>query len=291
MCIRDRNTPTQGPNYAINSTILNNITLGGGWFNNPYGEGTDTEVSGWDVNTLTAGYDVWPTRTASKYSEYEPKGACAVPTGCTPPITMYFPTTDYCTGATPTSSCVGFTGAMSATSMPMTLTDYHGFELLAGLSLIHIYIAGTVNTELHYSYQCDNNSGFWRVGNLSPSFSWNLTTIPCSLANLTWHHIVFRGHRIAGDTSCSGHPAEYYDSITIDGTVNATIPTECSTVLPGGWSEQTGFNFQQDMGSSAATLTQYVDEVNFTSINPAGAFTLANGVATNPSSYNDVQNM
>ena len=201
-----------------------------------------------------------------------------------------------CASAT-ASDCLWFYNAPAEDSDTSLTADFwmyldaNGSTANAFEFVMFQYIAGTVNTELHYSYQCDNNSGFWRVGNLSPSFSWNLTTIPCSLANLTWHHIVFRGHRIAGDTSCSGHPAEYYDSITIDGTVNATIPTECSTVLPGGWSEQTGFNFQQDMGSSAATLTQYVDEVNFTSINPAGAFTLANGVATNPSSYNDVQNM
>ncbi len=128
----DDDTISQGPNYARNNIVQNNITLGGGWYNNPWGEGTDTQITGWDVHTLVAGYDVFPIRTASKYTEFETSGACAQPAGCSPPVTMYFPTTDYCSGATPTSACVGFAGAMSASSMPMTLTDYHGFELMAG---------------------------------------------------------------------------------------------------------------------------------------------------------------
>ena len=132
--ITDENEFAQGPNYARNNTLLNNIVIGGGWFNNPLGEGTNTEIFGWDVNTLTAGYNVWPTRTASNYTEFEPTGGCAVPTGCSPPVTMYFPSTPYCTGSTPTSSCVGFIGAMSASSMPLTLADYHNWALVASSS-------------------------------------------------------------------------------------------------------------------------------------------------------------
>ncbi|MGA7220428.1 MAG: hypothetical protein WBX38_19085 [Candidatus Sulfotelmatobacter sp.] len=130
--ITDEDEFASGPNYARNSVLRDSITTGGGWYNNPLGEGTNTELFGWDVGSLIAGHMVWPTRTASKYTEYESTGACARPAGCSPPATMYFPASDYCSGATPTSACVGFAGAMSASSMPMTLTDYHGFELLSG---------------------------------------------------------------------------------------------------------------------------------------------------------------
>jgi hypothetical protein len=127
--ITDENEFASGPNYARNNVLRDSITTGGGWYNNPLGEGTNTELFGWDVRSLIAGHMVWPTRTASKYTEYEPTGTCAQPAGCSPPVTMYFPASDFCASSAPTSACVGFVGAMSASSMPMTLPDYHNFAL------------------------------------------------------------------------------------------------------------------------------------------------------------------
>jgi hypothetical protein len=130
------NSPGQhGPNYQIHALLRDSILLGA-WFNNPPGEGTPSETFNFDITSLTADHLVWPTRTASKYTEYGNNtafaaGPCTTPTGCNPPVSMYFPTTDYCTGATSTSACVGFIGAMSLPSgpMPLTLNDYHNYAL------------------------------------------------------------------------------------------------------------------------------------------------------------------
>jgi len=131
------NTPAgNGPHYQINGLVRDNITLSGGWFNSSRTEGTSTETFDYDITSLTADHNVWPTRTASNYTEYGNNtafaaGPCTTPTGCNPPLSMYFPATDYCTGATSTSACVGFIGAMSLPSgpMPLTLNDYHNFAL------------------------------------------------------------------------------------------------------------------------------------------------------------------
>jgi hypothetical protein len=127
------NNASVGPNRQINMLFQNDLMLGGGWFTPGPGEGTATETFNYDVTTMTANYLVWPTRTASKYTEYgnnpfAPASTCTGG-GCSPPNTMYFPATPYCTGSTSSSACVGFVGAMSASSMPLTLADYHNFAL------------------------------------------------------------------------------------------------------------------------------------------------------------------
>jgi hypothetical protein len=124
---------SKGPQYALNGLVRDSIILGtGGW--KATTEGTASETFSWDFNTLTADHLVWPGRTAASYTEYGNNqnfsaGPCTTPTGCNPPVSIYFPATDYCTGATPTSACVGFTGAMTASSMPLVLNDYHNFAL------------------------------------------------------------------------------------------------------------------------------------------------------------------
>jgi hypothetical protein len=127
------NNVTDGPNFQQNALLRDSIFLGGGWVGS-LGEGTPVEKFNYDITSMSADHLVWPTRTASHYTEYGnnpsyPDTAGCAGAGCSPPTTMYFPTTPYCTGATSTSACVGFTGAMSASSMPLTLPDYHGFEL------------------------------------------------------------------------------------------------------------------------------------------------------------------
>ncbi|MFZ0817878.1 MAG: hypothetical protein WAM78_20305 [Candidatus Sulfotelmatobacter sp.] len=128
--------PTSGGNYQINTLLRDSVVLGNGW-NAGQGsitEGKPTESFNYDYTTMSVDHMVWPTRTASNYTEYGnnpsyPDSAGCNGAGCSLPNTMYFPGLPYCTGATSTSSCVGFAGAMSATSMPLTLSDYHGFEL------------------------------------------------------------------------------------------------------------------------------------------------------------------
>jgi hypothetical protein len=92
------------------------------------GEGNPTEIFNYDYTSLTAGFNVWPTRTASKYNDYGndsgsglPGGACTG-AGCNPPTTSFFPAT---------SAAVGFSCAGCAVSVPLTLSDYHGYGLLS----------------------------------------------------------------------------------------------------------------------------------------------------------------
>ncbi|HEY1657991.1 MAG TPA: hypothetical protein VGG14_06575 [Candidatus Sulfotelmatobacter sp.] len=118
------NTPSIGPNFGLYSLVQNDITLGSGWFNNPVGVGTPTEDFDHDANSLTGDHAVWPTQTSSSYTAYGNNPS--FPAGS--PV-LYFPATPYCTGATSSSTCVGFVGAMNASSMPLTLPDYHQFEL------------------------------------------------------------------------------------------------------------------------------------------------------------------
>lgn len=126
-----------GPNYANNFTVLNSITLGG-WFNASPAipEGTPTEGYNWNPLTMTAAFDVWATRTAAKYTEYDnnstfPAGSCTG-AGCTPPVTMYYPSAN---------ALIGFSCSGCSTSVPLTLPDYHGYSLTPG----GVYAAGGAN--------------------------------------------------------------------------------------------------------------------------------------------------
>ncbi|MGD0571147.1 MAG: Ig domain-containing protein [Candidatus Sulfotelmatobacter sp.] len=122
--ITSSNAPHNWPNFQVNALLENSIFTGGGWFNNTVGEGTGTETFNYDYTSLTANDLVWPTRTSSKYTALGNNPFCpaAAPT-------MYFPITSYCADSTPTSSCIGFQGAMSVSSMPLTMNDYHDFAL------------------------------------------------------------------------------------------------------------------------------------------------------------------
>ena len=134
----DDNANAHGPNYQTNALLRDSIMLGGGWYNNPLGEGTSTETFNFDSSgSLSANHLVWPTRTNTKYTEFGnnasyPDSAGCTGSGCNPPVTMYFPATPYCSGSSPNSACVGFIGAMSASSMPLTLPDYHAYSLITG---------------------------------------------------------------------------------------------------------------------------------------------------------------
>jgi len=121
------NEATQGPNFEMNALLQNNIWVGlaggMGWDSNR-GTGCPTEQFNYDISSLTNDHEVWPGQTASKYCLYgnNPNFAVSSPQ-------IYTPATSYCTGATSSASCVGFSGAMSATAMPLTLPDYHSFGL------------------------------------------------------------------------------------------------------------------------------------------------------------------
>ena len=116
-----------GPNYMTDGLFQNDILVSnGGWVKSPLAEGCTTIDFMTDTTTLTDDHLVLPTRSSAAYS------GCMLGNNPVYPVAspvMYFPATPYCTGATSTSACVGFVGAMSASSMPLNSSDYHNFEL------------------------------------------------------------------------------------------------------------------------------------------------------------------
>ena len=153
--ITANNAPSTGPNFAISNLLRDSIVLGGGWFNNPVGEGTATEEFDDDVTSLSANHLVWPTRTAASYSEYGnnssyPDSAGCTGAGCHPPTTMYFPATAYCTGSTFDPTCVGFMGAMSIGSVNTTTTSaitVTGSQSVLTASSANIFIGQRVTVD------------------------------------------------------------------------------------------------------------------------------------------------
>jgi hypothetical protein len=152
--IGDGPAPSAGPTYETNFLFRDSIILSGhgprGWNNSPCAGGTKTENFDYDTTTMTTDFLVLPTLTAPAYTEfgnnpYYSNPFCSTPGGCSPPLTFHFPTTDYCTGATSTPACVGFTGAMSLPSgpMPVTLPDYHGYVLRSDSSFHNAASDGT----------------------------------------------------------------------------------------------------------------------------------------------------
>jgi hypothetical protein len=144
---------SKGPNHQLNHIFTNSNFVSGpttgviqaGWYNTSLGEGTKTQLFNTDAGSLTATYLIWAQRPNTSYTEYgnntnytDPNGCSG--SGCAPPVSgananWFFPATPYCTGASvptytgPGTSCVGFVGAMSTSSMPLTLSDYNGFAL------------------------------------------------------------------------------------------------------------------------------------------------------------------
>ena len=114
------------PTYAKNSLFRDSIFVPGtgagtyGWYesvaHSPQ-EGTNTELYNHDITSFTADHDVIPGRTSSLYTAYCANAAfpCVNPT-------LYFPT----------SASIGFSCSGCSSSVPLTLSDYHGYALGAG---------------------------------------------------------------------------------------------------------------------------------------------------------------
>ena len=125
--------------FSRNLTFTNSIIVGGG-VNSSRGEGTRSQTQAFDATTLTfnniilAGRDalvICPGHSAGAggmaacYTEYS-----AAHAAITPPVTIYGVPTGYCTGNDPTTGgCVGVIGAMSTSSFPTVLNDWHQFRL------------------------------------------------------------------------------------------------------------------------------------------------------------------
>ena len=186
--VGDGPSSSNGPEFSRNNTFVNSIllsglgrqncgggTLCGGWWDDalPMGEGNSTETYNYDASTMTAAWLVWPGRPNTNYFEYPnnssfPDPECSATTGnwnataggsspavggCNPANSFFFPATPYCTGASPSYSgpgtgCIGFTGAMNTSMMPLTLADYHGYQLLGGTSPSYFHNAASDGTDI-----------------------------------------------------------------------------------------------------------------------------------------------
>src|SRR5208282_4622516 len=187
----------QGPTFSMYNAVQNNIVLGNGWNsgNSGYGEGNNTEMWQMDAGTngsggsgtLAACSNVWPTRTFSLYEDYANNSGYP---GCTggASASSWFPTTSYCSGASPSPTCVGFKGALSASSMPLDLADWHGYSLAAGTSFptqgvntSAIDTAQTLNT-----YVCNSTYSVCPTGVAGPFPDTLSQTQPPSVAPVVW---------------------------------------------------------------------------------------------------------
>lgn len=137
------------------------------------------------------------------------------------------------------------------------------------------------NTDFYFGMQCVVSTGnlqIWDQGgtgwhNVSPSLSCASGFAPGS-----FHHIVVNDHWNCGDTSgTGGFPKQWYDSITIDGVTHTINTAYSSSGLPVTYGENTGVNFQLDIGSAGTSLSANLDEA---SIAFAAGGTLAAPVCT-----------
>ena len=108
----------------MDSVFQNNLMMVGTIDNPTLGAGNATLNFNFDTTTLTLDHNVWPSQ--SSFTAYG--NSLSVPAAS--PVN-YYPTTSYCTGAVPTSSCVGFSGSeyLNASSLVITPADYHDLKL------------------------------------------------------------------------------------------------------------------------------------------------------------------
>ena len=124
---------------ARNIAFTNGVVVNGG-INSTFAEGTRTETKAFDATTLVINNLLLPGRDsvaqcpshltagpggAVCYTEYGGPNA-----GASPPVTIYLSPTSFCTGSDPTTgNCSGILGAMSTSSFPTLLADWHQYRL------------------------------------------------------------------------------------------------------------------------------------------------------------------
>ena len=144
---------------ARNFTITNSVLINGG-LSSTSGEGTRTSTRMFDPSTEVFNNTLLPGRDslvscpghsagaggmAACYTEYTNAHAAITP------VTLYGVPASYCTGNDPTTgNCAGVLAAMSTTSFPITVSDWHQYRLChAGdascNSKASVYAAGQAN--------------------------------------------------------------------------------------------------------------------------------------------------
>lgn len=104
---------------------------------------------------------------------------------------------------------------------------------------------------------------YWQVWNQLTG-QWINTDLKCSLAT-GWHHIQWFVHRDT-TTNCNGYPCQYFDVLGVDNVYTNIDIIEPAGLLPPGWGNDSGIQFQLDINSSGKAITEYFKHINFITI-------------------------
>lgn len=125
------------------------------------------------------------------------------------------------------------------------------------------------NTDFYFGTQCVTSTGHLQIWDEGGT-GWHDTspTINCAsgfASGTGFHHITMHDHWVCGDTSgTGGFPKQWYDSIVIDGTSHAINTAYSSNSLPISYTENSGVNFELDVGAAGTTLTANLDQASIT---------------------------
>lgn len=150
------------------------------------------------------------------------------------------------------------------------------FEMMPGqnAALVSNYEADmfqfdeTDGIDFMWGLQCNQKRHIWQIDNQYGP--WVDTAIPCVLTPNRFHDIIFTAHRVPGDNNCNnGMPCEYFDTLSVDGTIYVINQTRPAVPLKDGWRSRIGMQFQIDSSDRGAsnvnplTTSLYIDEATF----------------------------
>jgi hypothetical protein len=155
----------------------------------------------------------------------------------------------------------------------------------------------TDSLDFMWGTQCNRSLGYWQIANNSSD--WQTTSAACSLTSGAWHHIVESFHRVPGETSCTANihngsggydsasePCLYFDSISVDGTLDTLNVHYPGNPLPGGWTSGAGLQFQIDIGATTGTpvtVSENLDSITYTKGGSTTSYLpLSGGVLSGP---------
>jgi hypothetical protein len=130
--------------------------------------------------------------------------------------------------------------------------------------------------------QCNATNNLVQYANQKTT--WANTSIPCSgWRDGKYHHLEITYHRgLDSDTSCSGAPCEYWDTLTLDGgnvyALGVSLPATSTTWAGSGGQTQLDFDATTASSADPATDIFYED----TDLVQFGSATANGGGGTNP---------
>jgi len=256
------------------SAILFSIIIGASKVSTAQYNNLDTMTPASTTGTSTPGWNI----------DVIPADTCGPSPSCDAPFSVL----QTIGNATPAGGCTSLSMLVSeTTNTTSTQTNSLFWYYAAGLDsatnfVFHacIYISNIAysnNIEMDFDqynltqvrlysfgHQYNIASGCWQIDN--NTFGWQPTTACPVMVGNTWYEVTWYGHRVNGDTSCSGLPCNYYDKVIVNGityNVNMTLPSE---TLPGGYPSAFVAQFQIDSGPTTAqqTVSYNLEEVDLT---------------------------